>query len=168
MRLYYKLPLRLRSLFRKPEAEQDLDDELQFHLQNQTDDYIAQGMDPKEAHYAALRSLGRLQQVREECREMRNVNLLENLGQDLHFGLRLLRKSPGFSFLAILCLTLGIGANAAVFSWIEGISLRPFPMVAGQERMMAITGIQRSTSSRESLSWPDFLDLEKRRSSSEL
>lgn len=99
---------------------------------------------------------------------MRNVNLLENLGQDLHFGLRLLRKSPGFSFLAILCLTLGIGANAAVFSWIEGISLRPFPMVAGQEGMMAITGIQRSTSSRESLSWPDFLDLEKRRSSSEL
>ena len=161
MRLYYKFPLRLRSLFRKPEAEQDLDDELQFHLLNQTDDYVAQGMDPNEAHYASLRSLGRLQQVREECREMRNINLLENIGQDLHFGLRLLRKSPGFSFLAILCLTLGIGANAAVFSWIEGISLRPFPMVIGQERMMAITGIQRSTSSRESLSWPDFLDLEK-------
>lgn len=162
MRLYYKLPLRLRSLFRKQEADQDLDDEIQFHLQHQIDEYIAQGMSADDAHYAALRSLGRLQQMKEECREMRNMNLLDNIGQDLRFGFRMMRRSPGFTALAILCLTLGIGANAAVFSWIEGVLLRPFPMVAGQERLMAITGTNRAVQGeRDGVSWPDFLDLQR-------
>src|SRR5712671_636468 len=145
MRLYYKFPLRLRSVFRKQVVDQDLEDEIQFHLQRQTDEYVAQGMNPEEARYAALRSMGRLQQAKEECREMRNVNFLENIGQDLHFGLRMMRRSPGFALLALLCLTLGIGANAAVFSWIEGVLLRPFPMVVHQERMMAVTGTDRAT-----------------------
>jgi macrolide transport system ATP-binding/permease protein len=161
MRLYYKLPLRLRSLFRRHAVDEDLDDEMQFHLQRQIEEYIAQGMNPEEAHYAALRSIGRLQQTKEECREMRNVNFLENIGQDLHFGFRMMRRSPGFAVLALLCLTLGIGANAAVFSWIEGVLLRPFPMVVGQERLMAITGTMRATSERTGLSWPNFLDLQK-------
>jgi len=68
MRLYYKFPLRLRSLFLKQAADRDLDDEIQFHLQSQIDEYVAQGMRPEEAHYAALRSIGRLQQTKEECR----------------------------------------------------------------------------------------------------
>jgi macrolide transport system ATP-binding/permease protein len=161
MRLYYKLPLRFLSLFRKPEAEQELNDELEFHLQYQIDEYVRQGMQPEEARYAALRALGRLQQVKEECREMRNVNFIENVLQDLHFGLRMLRRSPGFSLLAILCLTIGIGANAAVFSWIEGILLRPFPLVVGQERLMAVTGTNRASGERTGVSWPDFLDLQK-------
>lgn len=161
MRLYYKLPLRLRSLFRRRATDQDLEDEIQFHLQHQIDEFIAQGMSAEEARYAALRSLGRVQQTKEECKEMRNVNFLENVGQDLHFGFRMMRRSPGFTLLAILCLTLGIGANAAVFSWIEGILLRPFPLVAGQERLMAITGISRAAGGRTSVSWPDFLDLKK-------
>ena len=161
MRLYYKFPLRLRSLFRKQAADQDLEDEIQFHLQYQIDDYVAQGMNPEEARYAALKSIGRLQQTKEECREMRNVNLLENIAQDVHFGFRMMRRSPGFTLLAVLCLTLGIGANAAVFSWIEGVLLRPFPMVAGQERLMAVTGTNRASGERSGVSWPDFLDLEK-------
>jgi putative ABC transport system permease protein len=161
MRLYYKFPLRFRSVFRKQAVDQDLEDEIQFHLQRQIDEYVAHGMNPEEARYAALRSMGRLQQTKEECREMRNVNFLENIGQDLHFGFRMMRRSPGFVLLALLCLTLGIGANAAVFSWIEGVLLRPFPMVVGQERLMAVTGTIRATSERTGLSWPDFLDLEK-------
>lgn len=161
MRWYHKLPLRLRSLFRKQEADRDLDEEIQFHLQNQIDEYVAQGMDREEAYYAARRSLGRLQQVTEECREMRNVNFLENVGQDLHFGFRMMRRSPGFTLLAVLCLTLGIGANAAVFSWIEGILLRPFPSVTGQERLMAVTGTNRAAPGPTAVSWPDFLDLQK-------
>jgi predicted permease len=161
MRFYYKFPLRLRSLFRKQVADQDLEEEIQFHLQCLTDNYIAQGMSPEEARYAAFRSLGRLQQTREECREMRNVNWLENVGQDVHFGLRMMRRSPGFTLLALLCLTLGIGANAAVFSWIEGVLLRPFPMVVGQERLMAVTGTNRASGERSGVSWPDFVDLQK-------
>ena len=133
MRWYYKLPLRLRSIFRKNQAELDLSEELQFHLQNQIDEYVAQGMNPKEARHAALRSLGGIEQAKEECRDARKVNLIENFLQDVGYGLRMLRRSPGFSILAILCLTLGIGANAAVFSWIEGILFRPYPAVAHQK-----------------------------------
>ena len=68
----------------------------------------------------------------------------------------MLRRSPGFSLLAILCLTLGIGANAAVFSWIEGILLRPFPLVADQGRLLAVTGTNRGAPGITDMSWPDF------------
>src|SRR5262245_22789295 len=127
MRWHHKLPLRLRSIFRRNKADQELNDELQFHLQHQMDEYIARGMTPENARAAALRSLGGMEQIKEQCREVRGVNFIENLLQDLRFGFRMLRRNPGFSFLAILCLTLGIGSNAAVFSWIEGVLFRPFP-----------------------------------------
>jgi predicted permease len=114
-----------------------------------------------------LRSLGGLEQIKEECREMSNI-FIENLVQDLRFGFRMLRRNPGFSFLAILCLTFGIGANAAVFSWIEGVLLRPFPAVAHQERMVSFTATvpERYDKGEGSLgyddvSWLDFLDFQK-------
>src|SRR3989449_1130263 len=161
MRWYYKLPLRLRSIFHKNQTELDLSEELQFHLQNQIDEYVAQGMNPKEARHAALRSLGGIEQAKEECRDARKVNLIENFLQDVRFGLRMLRRSPGFSLLAILCLTLGIGANAAVFSWIEGILFRPYPAVVHQERLVAVGGTSRDDPRGTPLSWPDFLDLQR-------
>jgi macrolide transport system ATP-binding/permease protein len=161
MRWYYKLPLRLRSIFHKNRAELGLSEELQFHLQNQIDEYVAQGMNPKEARQAALRSLSGIEQAKEECRDARKVNLIENFLQDVGFGLRMLRRSPGFSLLAILCLTLGIGANAAVFSWIEGILFRPYPSVAHQERLVAIGGTTRDEPRGAPLSWPDFQDLQR-------
>src|SRR5437763_10006770 len=79
--------------------------------------------------------------------------------QDVRYGLRLLVRSPGFSLLAIGCLTLAIGANAAVYSWIEGILLRPFPRVAHQERLRVLAGTARGLSRYDVLSWPDFVDL---------
>src|SRR3989475_2317698 len=161
MRWYYKLPLRLRSIFHKNQTELDLSEELQFHLQNQIDEYVAQGMNPKEARHAAFRSLGGIEQAKEECRDARKVNLIDNFLQDVRFGLRILRRSPGFSIPAILCLTLGIGANAAVFSWIEGILFRPYPAVAHQERLVAVGGTTRGEAGGNPLSWPDFLDLRR-------
>src|SRR5438105_4975909 len=86
---------------------------------------------------------------------------MQTLLQDLRFGFRMLRRSPGFSILAILCLTLGIGTNAAVFSWIEGILIRPYPLVAHQDRMFALIGTTRGAQQGTPLSYPDFLDLEK-------
>src|SRR5438067_3623283 len=81
--------------------------------------------------------------------------------QDLRFGLRMLRRSPGFSVLAILCLTLGIGTNAAVLSWIEGILVRPYPLVAHQDRMFALNATTRGEQGFTGLSYPEFLDYEK-------
>src|SRR6266704_2877857 len=81
--------------------------------------------------------------------------------QDLRFGLRMLRRSPGFSILAILCLTLGIGTNAAVLSWIEGILIRPYPLVAHQDRMFALNATTRGQTGFTGLSYPDFVDFEK-------
>ncbi|PYJ01256.1 MAG: hypothetical protein DMF00_05505, partial [Verrucomicrobia bacterium] len=86
---------------------------------------------------------------------------METFLQDLRFGLRMLRRSPGFSMLAILCLTLGIGTNAAVLSWIEGILIRPYPLVAHQDRMFALIGTTRGVPGHNGLSYPDFVDLEK-------
>src|SRR6202022_4973057 len=81
--------------------------------------------------------------------------------QDLRFGARMLLRTPGFSMLAILCLTLGIGTNAAVFSWIEGILIRPYPLVSHQDRMFAFIGTTRGVEGHNGLSYPDFLDFEK-------
>src|SRR5580700_8301268 len=158
MRWYYKLPLRLRSLLHREKAELELSEELQFHLQNQVEEYVAQGMDAREARYAALRSLGGVEQVKEECREARKMNLIENFVRDVRLGLRMLRRNPGFSVLATLCLTLGIGANAAVFSWVEGILIRPYPLVSHQERLVALSGTVRGE--RDETSWPDLLDVQ--------
>ena len=103
----------------------------------------------------------------DELREPRSLNLAENFLQDLRFGFRMLLRNPGFSILAVLCLTVGIGANAAVFSWIEGVLFRPFPAVAHQDRMVAISGTQPRGDkgsvgfSSTDVSWPDFLDFRR-------
>jgi len=159
VRCYHKLPLRLRSLLHRKKAELELSEELQFHLQNQVEEYVAQGMDAQEARYAALRSLGGVEQVKEECREARKMNLIENFVRDLRLGLRMLRRNPVFTILAILCLTLGIGANAAVFSWVEGVLIRPYPLVSHQERLVAVSGTVRGE--RDETSWPDLLDVQR-------
>src|SRR5260370_20925702 len=87
--------------------------------------------------------------------------MIDTTLQGLRFGLRMLRRSPGFTVLAILCLTLGIGANAAVFSGIEGILFRPYPLVSHQERLTAIAGTSRDEPGGTPLSWPDYLDLQR-------
>ena len=87
------------------------------------------------------------------------MNLIENFVRDVRFGLRMLRRSPGFTVLAILCLTLGIGANAAVFSWVEGVLIRPYPLVSHQERLVALSGTVRNE--RDETSWPDLLDVQR-------
>src|SRR5947207_11952187 len=86
---------------------------------------------------------------------------MQALLQDLRFGLPMLRRSPGFSILAILWLTLVVGRNAAVFSWIEGVLIRPYPLVAHQDRMFALGGTTRGATEGHGLSYPDFVDLEK-------
>src|ERR1043166_4095500 len=86
---------------------------------------------------------------------------MQTFFQDIRFGFRMLRRNPGFSILAIVCLTLGIGTNAAVLSWIEGILIRPYPLVAHQDRMFALNATTRGETGYTGLSYPEFLDYEK-------
>ena len=152
---------RLLGLFRKKRRDRQMNEEMQAHLDLLTERKIAEGMEPGQARVAALREFGGLEQIKEAAREQRVWLSADQFWQDLRFGARMLRRSPGFSALAILCLTLGIGTNAAVLSWIEGILIRPYPAVAHQERMFALNATTRGATGYTGLSYPDFLDYEK-------
>src|SRR6266705_2070545 len=152
---------RLASLFRRRGLEDDLDEELRSHLEMAVELKVRKGMAPEDARSEARRSFGGVEQTKEVYRDQRGLPMIETTLQDLRFGLRMLRRSPGFSILAILCLTLGIGANAAVFSWVEGILFRPYPAVAHQEQLFALTGTARGESEPTGISWPDLLDLQR-------
>jgi len=141
VRWFHKLPLRLRSLFRRRFVEQELNDELRFHLERMIEAKVATGMPAEEARYAALRELGGAEQIKEECRDMRRTNLLEDFIQDVRYGLRVLAKSPGFTAVAVLTLALGIGANTAIFSLIDSVMLRMLPVARPGDLLQVKTRI---------------------------
>src|SRR6202521_1492958 len=162
MREFFRTFLgRVAALFRRRRLEQDLDEELRSHLEMSVELNLRKGMSAEDARRVALRSFGGVEQTKENYRDQRGLPMIETTLEDLRFGFRMLRRSPGFSILAILCLTLGIGANAAVFSWIEGILFRPYPAVAHQERLLAIGGTAHGETGATGISWPDFLDLQR-------
>ena len=124
----YTIPLRLRSLFRRSNVEQELSEELQFHLEHKIEEGIARGLSPKEARYAALRAMGGLEQRKEEIRDMRHIRWLTDFFDDARFAIRSLRRTPGLTVFVAITLALGIGMTSATFSMVDGLIFRPYPV----------------------------------------
>src|SRR5215831_16022339 len=127
-RLFDVARLHLRSLLRRRAVEQELDRELQFHLDQEIEKNISFGLTRSEARFAAIQRLGGMAQIQEECRETRRTSYIENFVSDLQYAARTLVKAPAFTLAAIATLTLGIGANTAIFQLLDAVRLRSLPV----------------------------------------
>jgi predicted permease len=158
----YTIPLRLRSIFRRARVEHELDEELRFHLEQRIQREIAAGKTAAEARHAAFRGMEGMEQQKQQCRDARNVNVIENFAHDVRYAWRSLLKNLGFSFLAVLTLALGIGANSAIFSVINAALLRPLPYPHPNQLVLLFEkDVLEQGGGPNVVSFPNFLDWER-------
>src|SRR5712691_3116678 len=140
--------------------DRELDEELRFHIDRQIQDNLAAGMTPQQARSAALRQLGGIEQIKEECRDMKTFPAIETLAQDFRFAFRTFRRRSGLAFAALSILAFGIGSSTAIFSVVNGVLLNPLPYREPQ-RLVRLFGVWEQ-GAREGISPPDFLDYRSR------
>lgn len=145
----YRIALMMRSIFRHRQAERELAEEFEYHLDMRTQEYIAGGLTPEEARSAALRAMGGLEQHKEECRDVRGLRWVNELSQDVRYAFRISAKSPGFTIVAVLMLALGIGANTAVVNVYDALVFQSLPF--GQ--------IDRLVEIPPGFNYPNYLDI---------
>jgi len=149
---------RWRALTHKAEMDQELDEEMRFHLERDIEQNIRNGMTREDARFTALRSFGGVDQSKEECRSARGVGLIDNVVRDISYSGRVLFKSYAFTIVVILTLALGIGANTAIFSFANGILLRPLPY-PDSDRLAVIEELAvKENNNPIGVSYPNFLD----------
>lgn len=147
---------RIYSLLRRSRAESELEREIEIHIEQLTKEYVASGMSHAEAEITARRHFGPVELTKEKCRDMRRVNLLEDLGRDVVYAFRVLGKSPGFTLTIVLSLALGIGANTVIFSILNALVLKPLP-VARPDRIFFV-----NNSGQPANSFPNYRDIRDR------
>ncbi|HZI16900.1 MAG TPA: permease prefix domain 1-containing protein, partial [Myxococcus sp.] len=163
----------LKLAVRPRAVEQDVDEELRFHLELRAEKLQREGLSPAQAHEAAQRDFGDLERVRAECirlghekeREMKRSLFLDALAQDVRYALRTLRKAPGFALVAVLTLALGIGATTALFSVVRGVLLKPLPFPAPERLVRVWQASPAQEQPRAAISPLDFDDWKARQQS---
>jgi predicted permease len=154
---WYTLPLRLKSVFRRDRVEQELDEEMQFHLDRLIEEGIASGLPPREARAAALRAMGGIEQHKERARDMRPTRWLTDFLDDVRYAARSLRRAPGLAVFVVLTLALGIGLAAGPLSMLDALVFRPYP-VPDPGNVLTLSGVSRA-SAFEPFSYREYLDL---------
>src|SRR5215471_13167611 len=156
-----QLRLRLISLARRGRFEREMDEEMRFHLEMQTEQNLESGMAMEEARYAARRQFGNQTWLKEVSREMWSLNSIETLIQDLRYGARILLKNPWFTLVAIITLSLGIGANTTIFSLINSLLLKPIPFPQADRLALVWQSQVNNPKSRNIVSAPNFWDWQR-------
>ena len=157
---WFTARLRLRSILRRTRVEQEMDEELQFHLEHKIEEGIAKGLSPREAHYRAMRAMDGLEQRKEEMRDMRRVHWLTDFLDDAHYAIRSLRRMSGLTAFVVITLALGIGMTSGTFSMVDALIFRPYPVPhpSGVVTLVSTT----HDSSFDSFSYREYLDIRGR------
>jgi predicted permease len=163
MKLWQRIRFAFQALVQKERLDREMDAEMRFHLEMLTRDNLENGMTAEEARGAAWRSFGRMEQLKEICREGRGVRWLEALSQDIRFGTRMFVKTPAVTGVAVLSLALGIGANTLVFTWIRGTLTDAILGVEQPNRLMVIAPVNGSSGLGENMSLPDIESIARAR-----
>jgi macrolide transport system ATP-binding/permease protein len=154
---WFTARLRLRSILRRSHVEQELDEELQFHLENKIEEGIAQGLSPQEARYRALRAMDGLEQRKDEMRDMRRIHWLTDFIDDAQYAVRSLRRTSGLTAFVVLTLALGIGMTSGTFSMVDALIFRPYPVPhpSGVVTLVSTT----HDNSFDNFSYREYLDI---------